>query len=494
MGIGDITRTVGNKVQRAVDTAKTAVDRVEVPKPSVGWVPKAVGRAGRLIGIGDDGPNGPTTTTRGAKDIPSRAHLPANASPLMRKVFEDTVGSTRHGNVPAGIYTTSGNAATAGVMIKGPEIFGGMADLIRGAKKDVALQTYDWESGSDAAKTITSGIKDLEQRRKAAGATEPVTVRILVNDLTIGKGPLKKHLQGCYDEAKKDIAALGLDPRYVKVEVAAHEHTLTGANHSKSLVVDGNRAIIGGANIQRQAGMDTAYRVDGDAALALRADIADAWKDDKGKGDTDFANLPLPSRGGARAGNTPMMVLTRPADGHMVHDWLGGVLGRDVDNPANKAYLSIFKNAKRNINVMTPNLNDDDAKKAILDAAKRGVKVNIVLPKHFNDGTESKPGQGGTNMENVKQLLAKLPPEARGNLNIKWFNGIAPGHGHDQEVAHTKYLTADGQLAIVGSSNMDTQSWNHSRETNLLVDSAATTAKWEAQVFAPAFERGIRAG
>src|SRR5205823_6243629 len=84
---------------------------------------------------------------------------------LKRGVDDDTVKSIGRGNVPAGIYATRANAATADVMIKGPEIFGGMANLVRGAKHEVAMQTYEYESGSDAAKTITSAFKDLEQSR-----------------------------------------------------------------------------------------------------------------------------------------------------------------------------------------------------------------------------------------------------------------------------------------------------------------------------------------
>ncbi len=427
-----------------------------------------------------------------AEGIGSTARLPANASPLMKKVYEDTAFVVGRGNVPPGLFVTTHNSASSDVLINGEGIFKEHANLIRGAKSEIALQTYEWESNTPASKVVTSSLKDLEKIRKAEGG-KPVEVKIIVNEVSFGVGPLTKK-QMAYEEVKKDIAALHLDPKLVHVEITKHSHHGLGANHSKSLVVDGDKAIICGANVQSQAGFDTGYKVEGDVAMALRADIVDAWKDDKGKDDTDFPTLKLPSaRGKAPAGEIPMMVLTRPADGHV----LGEIFRKsnhDINNPADLAFLSVLKNAQHNVHIMSPNLNDNDAKNAILDAAKRGVKVEIVIPRHFNDATEAKPGQGGTNIENVKELLAAMPADKRKNLEIKFFNGIKEGTGHGQESAHTKYLTADGQISIVGSSNHDTQSWNHSRETNLLVDSREVTAKWESQVFGPSFRRGHPVG
>ncbi len=44
---------------------------------------------------------------------------------------------------------------------------------------------------------------------------------------------------------------------------------------------------------------------------------------------------------------------------------------------------------------------------------------------------------------------------------------------------------------IVGSANMDTQSWNFSREVNLVVDSSEVAGGWDAQAFQPSFGRAI---
>jgi phosphatidylserine/phosphatidylglycerophosphate/cardiolipin synthase-like enzyme len=41
-----------------------------------------------------------------------------------------------------------------------------------------------------------------------------------------------------------------------------------------------------------------------------------------------------------------------------------------------------------------------------------------------------------------------------------------------------KLLIADGHVGIQGSGNQDTQSWYHSQEINIMIDSEATCKKW----------------
>ena len=39
-------------------------------------------------------------------------------------------------------------------------------------------------------------------------------------------------------------------------------------------------------------------------------------------------------------------------------------------------------------------------------------------------------------------------------------------------------MAVDDQVTMLGNGNQDTQSWFHSQETNLLIDSAQLTAEW----------------
>src|SRR5690606_22264670 len=150
-----------------------------------------------------------------------------------------------------------------------------------------------------------------------------------------------------------------------------------------------------------------------------------------------------------------------------------------------------FAAARSHIRIQTPNLNDDAAKAGLVDAVKRGVRVEIVLSKGFNDLTEQAPGQGGTNEENVAMLHEELAAagvtDICNKLQIRWYSrdGLYPIVGNGIYASHAKYMSIDDTVVIVGTANMDTQSWNNSREVNIVVDDAVTTRAWDATLFLP---------
>lgn len=45
-----------------------------------------------------------------------------------------------------------------------------------------------------------------------------------------------------------------------------------------------------------------------------------------------------------------------------------------------------------------------------------------------------------------------------------------------------KFLSVDSSVAILGNGNQDSQSWFHSQECNLMIDSPSLVAGWEAQL------------
>ena len=49
--------------------------------------------------------------------------------------------------------------------------------------------------------------------------------------------------------------------------------------------------------------------------------------------------------------------------------------------------------------------------------------------------------------------------------------------GHARR-SHVKLMVVDGRVGIQGSGNMDTQSWFHSMEGNVMVESEEVCGKW----------------
>lgn len=67
-------------------------------------------------------------------------------------------------------------------------------------------------------------------------------------------------------------------------------------------------------------------------------------------------------------------------------------------------------------------------------------------------------------------------------LHFKWYvakDQTAPlAQSRRLRSSHVKLMVVDGRVAIHGNGNQDTQSWFHSQEANLLVDSEDLCAAW----------------
>lgn len=431
---------------------------------------------------------------------------PTCASDLMLAVLGPAQSVIDQGSVPPALFFTEENAAYADALTPGSASFPAMRELVATALAEVALQTYLWEDGSAAEQEILEGIQLLHERcRTSPSGYEPVRLRILINAVSVWGSGLS--MGDIMPALAARLMALDLDPDLLAWEIAGHSHLTVGSLHSKTLVVDGRVAVVSGANVQHEndpgvSWMDAGFLIGGKIAEGLLADFADAWS--RGSVWTCGSTLGLdctqpgawdwyrvvdepPGDGGVPC--RPMMASTRLADVN--------VFANDVDNPQDQSFLAAFDQALSSIRIETPNLNDDAVKAALLAAVRRGVRVDVVLAKGFEQVSESLPGQGGPNDENVAGLYQTLAGEGMSDrcdrLRIRWYStdGITPVEGNGAHANHTKFMSIDSRLAIVGSANMDTQSWNHSREVNIVVDDEATTATWESQVFLPHFAQSV---
>ena len=100
----------------------------------------------------------------------------------------------------------------------------------------------------------------------------------------------------------------------------------------------------------------------------------------------------------------------------------------------------------------------------------------------YNDAGEMLPGQGGTNEQNANHLLTSLSSAAKERLKIFFYvaaDQSRPIHNSfKQRSCHIKLLIVDSEVAVQGSGNQDTQSWFHSQEVNVMVDSAEVCRVW----------------
>lgn len=170
----------------------------------------------------------------------------------------------------------------------------------------------------------------------------------------------------------------------------------------------------------------------------------------------------------------PMAMVSRPPYGPVSH--------HNIFVPQNEAWLSCIRNAQRDIFIQTPDLNAAPLMPALAKALERGIQVTYYVCFGYNDAGEIIPGQGGTNDQAAQALVEMISAEARQRLYICYYVGKdqnRPIHqSFHKRSCHIKLLIADGHIGIQGSGNQDTQSWCHSQEVNVMIDSAEVCAKW----------------
>lgn len=143
-----------------------------------------------------------------------------------------------------------------------------------------------------------------------------------------------------------------------------------------------------------------------------------------------------------------------------------------------------MKLAKKEVFIQSPVFNASPIVKAVLDACKRGVTVTLFVGLGFNDFAEGiVPFQGGTNDDVRQRMQSELVKESKHQF-LKWHWYVAKDQKaplrfeNQSRNCHVKFLQVDGQVAIMGSGNMDTQSWFHSQEVNVMVDSGELVKEW----------------
>ncbi|KAK0545576.1 hypothetical protein OC846_004897 [Tilletia horrida] len=173
----------------------------------------------------------------------------------------------------------------------------------------------------------------------------------------------------------------------------------------------------------------------------------------------------------------PMALVNRRPHGTPGHS--------DIRNPQDAAWLAGFRYANEHVFIQSPTLNSSPVKAAVLGCVRRHVRVELWLDLGFNDKSESLPFQGGTNEQVVTAMYRQLRREGKGDekyLDVYWYTGkdmTRPLNAvRKQRNCHVKFAAYDGKVAILGSGNQDTQSWFHSQEINVMVDSKEIVTEW----------------
>ena len=153
-----------------------------------------------------------------------------------------------------------------------------------------------------------------------------------------------------------------------------------------------------------------------------------------------------------------------------------------VNTPQNEAWLSAVRNAQKWVFIQTPDLNAEPLLPEIVAAVKRGIEMTCWVCLGYNDAGELLPGQGGTNEMVADGLYKKLKGDKKKRLKLGYYvakDQTQPVHNKfKSRSCHIKLMVVDGHVGIQGNGNQDTQSWYHSQEVNVMVDSPTICEAW----------------
>lgn len=321
----------------------------------------------------------------------------------------------------------------------GPQTFGAIFEAIRKAKNHINMEYYILEDVEHEGQKLVDLL--IAKRR------EGVAINIIYD--SFGSFTLKGDM---FDRLRKaGVKVLEFNP--VNPMEAKVSKSPNDRDHRKIFVADGKLAIVGGVNLsvtyqsspgksdpgenqQVEHWRDTDMELQGPIVAELQKLFFEHWNMHKGE-KIDEADY-YPKLG--------------PKGDEVVR-----VIASTPDNGNTRYYttlLSAIRSAEKSIWITNSYfVPTDDLKNDLIDAAKRGVDVRLLVPNK----TDVKPALA-IQRSHYKDLL-KAGIKVYENPNV---------------VLHAKSLVIDGVWSVIGSSNLDYRSVLYNDEVDVVILGPAT--------------------
>lgn len=343
-----------------------------------------------------------------------------------------------------GITFSHNNSVT--LLMSGQEKFDDMFQAIRQARSSVHLEYFNFRNDS---------IVSLLFRLLAQKAKEGVEVRALFDGFgnDSNNRPLKrKHL--------KQMRSVGIEIyEFDPVNFPWVNHVFH-RDHRKIVVIDGKIAYTGGMNVADYyingtevvgEWRDMHCRIEGDEVNTLQKIFLRMWN--KVTGQNVYGAKYYRGYHGADyiTGLKPDTCCT--AGKKMV-----GIINREprvTNKIIRKFYTDAINEAKDSIKLVNPYLTlNNTLKRALRNAVKRGVKVEIMVSAHSD--IPLTPDCVFYNVHNLMQHGVDV-----------WI--------YKKGFHHTKIIMVDGRFCTVGSANLNARSLNFDYEENAVIIDPCTT-------------------
>lgn len=348
----------------------------------------------------------------------------------------------------AELDTLTGSRSSAGhleYLVDGAAFFPRLIDRIGTARESVWLRVYIFDNDDYAV-----AIADLLRER-----AQDLQVRVLVDGLgTLGAGMASSpSLPGGHVPEPSITRYLQRDSQ---VKVRTVSNVWLAGDHTKTILVDGETAFLGGMNIGREYRYDwhdLMVEVNGPVVGEIATSFRQAWRD--AGWFADLRRLFGRERSAtvaARADDYPVRLLyTRPADAQIL-----------------RAQIAATRRARRHIYLENPYLTSDAMIYELARARRRGVDVRVILPYRTDSGLITR-----SNALAANTLL-------RHGIRVYIYPGMS----------HLKAAVYDG-WACLGSANLDHLSLRTNREMNLATSHAPAVDALVEQVFTVDMARAV---
>ena len=332
-----------------------------------------------------------------------------------------------------GVPATEGNRID--VLRNGDEIFPAMFEAIDAAQHTIDFLTFVYWTGE---------IGDELGRRLAARAKDGVRVRVLLD--AWGAHTMDKQVLGTIEDA-------GAHLHWFRPLHRLRAGQFNHRTHRKVLITDEAVGFTGGVGIadcwrgdarDESEWRDTHFRIEGPAVDGLRAAFLDNWAEtDRNLFDEEVDRFP-----------------DQPQPGSAVVQCVRGASETGWSDMST-LFRALLQLACERIRITTAYfVPDDDLTTRLLDAAGRGVEIDILLPGPHAD----------------KRFVQLAGEREYGEL----LDGGIRIWNFQPSMLHAKVMTVDGCVANIGSANLNVRSVALDEEINVVVvddDLAATLEK-----------------
>src|SRR5437588_8700308 len=304
-------------------------------------------------------------------------------------------------------------------LINGDQIFPAMLSAIRSAKRSINFETYVFIDG-EVAKQFTDALVEASGRGVKVNAVLDARGTNRMGRENLGR------LRNAGVNVVKYHSGFWPDPR-----------RYNNRTHRKLLIVDGKTAFIGGAGIadlwagdadSTKHWRDNHYKVTGPVVAQLQGSFMSNWLKTRGKVLHGDAYFPPPEN---RGSSLAQAIRSGPKYENLDLMYLLAIASAQKTLRIENAYF----------------LPDDLTRKELVAAAKRGTKIEIIVPGR-----------------KIDQKLVRAASKRH------WPELIQAGikiYEYEPTMVHVKLLVVDDTFVSVGSGNFDNRSIRLNDEANL---------------------------